>query len=328
MMTEIIGEIDGAPVRQARIAGGGLSAALMEWGCVMRDLRLDGADRSLILGLPTLADHVALGTEHIGAVAGRCANRIAGGRFAIDGAAHRADRNVDGETTLHGGAGGFGRSLWRLADHRGDQATFSIRHKDGEQGFPGAVEATCRFALADGALTMEMTARTDAPTLCNLAQHNYYNLSGAPRIDDHELTVAAARFTPLDGRQVPTGEIAPLPPALSLAAPRRIGAAAIDLNYVLAETRRPVPAFAARLMGGDTEMVVETTEPGLQVYTADHLPPGAPSPGPRAGVCLEAQAWPDAPNHEGFPSVVLRPGETYRQVTVLRLRRKRLHSSH
>lgn len=315
----------GDPVEEVRIAGGGLSAAFLTWGCVTREIRLDGLDRSLVLGLADIGEYERHGRQHVGAVAGRCANRIAGGRFAIDGVERQAARNT-GEATLHGGDGGFGRSLWRLVDHGPDRARFAIRHEDGQEGFPGAIEAECAYRLSEGALEIELTARAEAPTLCNLAQHNYYNLSGAARIDDHELWLAAERLTPLGADMTPTGAVEPVAGALDFRALRTVGGGAIDINYVLAAAPRPAPAFAARLRAGGVEMALETTAPGLQLYTADGL---APAPrdragrriGRRAGLCLEPQLWPDAPNHAHFPNVVLRPGERWRQLTRLRFRR-------
>lgn len=316
----------GALVEEVRIAGGGLSAAFLTWGCVTREIRLDGVGHSLVLGLSEMADYERHGGQHLGAVAGRVANRISGGRFAIDGVAHQAARNVNGQTTLHGGDGGFGRSLWRLVDHGADHARFAIRHEDGQEGFPGAIEAECACRLSDGALEYELTARAEAPTLCSLAQHNYYNLSGSARIDDHELEIMAGRVTPLGPDMTPTGALAAVSAAGDFRAMRRIGDAAIDVNYVLAEAPRAAPAFAARLRAGGVEMILETTAPGLQLYTADGLDPapmgaaGRPL-GRRAGLCLEPQLWPDAANHPAFPPALLRPGETWRQLTRLRFRR-------
>ncbi|MFV0473582.1 MAG: aldose epimerase family protein [Pikeienuella sp.] len=315
----------GAPVDEVRIAGGGLSAAFLTWGCVTREIRLEGVDRSLVLGLADMAAYERHGGQHVGAVAGRVANRISGGRFSIDGVSHQAARNIGGKTTLHGGDGGFGRSLWRLSDHGPDHARFAIRHEDGEQGFPGAIEAECAYRLADGAMEIELTARAEAPTLCNLAQHSYYNLSGAARIDDHALWLAAAEVTPLGPEMTPTGVVAPVPAAGDFRRTRRVGEVAIDVNYVLAAGPRAAPALAARLRAGGVEMALETTAPGLQLYTADGLDPPPPGVagrplGRRAGLCLEPQLWPDAASHPGFPSAVLRPGETWRQVTRLRFR--------
>ncbi len=312
MMVTVLGDVEGREVRAVTIRGGDLSATIMEWGCVMQDLRHLSVDRNLILSHPSLADYVAQGREHVGAIAGRCANRIRGGRFVIDGIAHEVARNVMGRDTLHGGDRGFGRSLWHLADHGPDHATFTIRQAHGHEGFPGTIEATCQYRLTQSGLEMVMTATTDAPTICNLAQHNYYNLSGAPVIDDHVLAVASNRHTPLAADMAPTGAILPNRGAVDLAGGRRVGPDAIDLNYILADDRQPTPRPAARLTAGDVALTVATTEPGLQVYTGDHLPGRA-----RAGICLEAQVWPDAANQPHFPSALLRPGQTYRQVTVI-----------
>lgn len=310
----------GEAVHEVRISGGGLSASFTTYGCVNSDLRLDGLDRRLILGFDSQEGYNRNGA-HIGAVAGRFANRISGGRFSIDGTAYQASCNVGGHTTLHSGERGFGRSLWRIEDHGPDFAALSIREEAGHEGFPGAIEALCVFRLKDQTLEMELTANADAPTLCNLAQHNYYNLSGAARIDDHQLRIASDSITPLGADMTPTGEIAA--PPEDFAALRRVGDAAVDVNYILAKAPRPEPAFAAELSAGGVSMVMETTAPGVQLYTGDGL---APDPdfaiaGPRAGICLEAQLWPDAANHRHFPNAILRPGETWRQVTRLRFSR-------
>lgn len=318
---------DGVAVREARIAGGGLSAAFLTWGCVTRDLRLDGLDRPLVLGLASIGEYERHGGQHVGAIAGRCANRIAGGRFEIDGASCQATQNASAGATLHGGERGFGRSHWRLADHGADHARFAIRQEDGHEGFPGAIEAECAYRLRDGALEIELTARAEAPTLCNLAQHNYYNLSGAALIDDHELWLASSALTPLGEDMTPTGRIEPASGARDFVVRRKIGPAEIDVNYILATQPRPAPAPAARLRAGGVEMLLETTAPGLQLYTGDNLAPpplgagGAPL-GPRAGLCLEPQLWPDAANHPGFPTAILRPGEEWRQVTRLSFTRE------
>lgn len=313
----------GEPVRAVRIAGGGISAEFIEWGCVTRDLRLEGLERSLVLGLATVRDYEAMAGGHVGAVAGRCANRISGARFMLDGREHRLEENAPG-ATLHSGSAGFGRALWRLADNGAAHARFRIRQEDGAGGFPGAIEAEAEYRLEEGALLMVLTARAEAPTLCNLAQHSYYNLSGEARIDDHRLTLAAGRLTPLGSDMCPTGEVRAVTPAEDFRAGRFIDARAIDVNYILAEAPRAAPAFAARLEAGGVILVVETDAPGLQVYTADGLSaagpaPGAVPPAPRAGLCLEAQLWPDAANRPGFPSAVLRPGALWRQETRLRL---------
>ena len=312
-----------APVREVTIGTGDLTLKLIEWGCVLRDLRFNPLDRPLTLGLETIEDYETR-SPHFGAIAGRFANRIRGGRFSIDGESFQATRNQDGETTLHGGAFGFGKSLWRLEDHGPDHAIFAITHADGQEGFPGEISATCAYRMDGGAISVELTATADRPTLCNLAQHSYFNLSDEPTVNDHVLEMAADRWTPLGDDLVPTGEVRAVADDLDFRAGRSLRDQPIDLNFCLADQRRATPAFAARLTGGALALTLETTEPGLQLYTGDkvNLPAiglGGRCYGGRAGVCMEAQVWPDAPNHPAFPSGVLRPGETYRQETVLRI---------
>ncbi|MEM7544130.1 MAG: aldose epimerase family protein [Pseudomonadota bacterium] len=314
MSVRVYGDLAGVPVRAVTLRGGGLQATVMEWGCVMLDLRLCALDRSLILSWPDFADYVRYGREHVGAIAGRVANRVRRGQFSLNGMAHQLDRNVEGRDHLHGGTRGFGQCLWQLQDWGPDHARLTICSADGDQGYPGAVKADCLYRLADGALTMEMSATCDAPTPLNLAQHNYYNLAGTGRIEDHVLEIAAAHYTPLGADMTPTGAVENLPVSLDFRGGRRVGHAVLDYNYVLSEAQRDMPHFAARLSAPDVHLTVETTEPGLQAYTSEHLPGR-----PRSGVCLEAQRWPDAVNHPHFPETVLRPGETYRQITVLKL---------
>lgn len=314
----------GEPVQQVTISDGELSASFLTWGCITREIYLEGVDHSLVLGLESFADYERNGGPHLGAIAGRVANRIRGGRFQIDGVEYQAARNVDGITTLHGGNGGFGRSLWALVDHGPDYALFHIRHEDGEEGFPGAIEAFCQYRLVGNGLEIEMRARSDAPTLCNLADHSYYNLSGAERIDDHELWLASNRETPLGPDMTPTGETAPA--RVDFSQGGKIGERVVDVNYVLADAPQPEPKLAARLRAGGVKMEMETTAPGVQLYTSDNLQAGLPGMGgrvlgPRSGICLEAQLWPDAANHPAFPRAVLRPGEQWRQLTRLRFSR-------
>lgn len=313
----------GSPVRAATISAGGVTARVMEWGATLLDLRLDGVDHPLTVGFQDFATYETHG-QHVGAIAGRFAGRIAGG-FDLDGRRYDTTRN-EGAATLHGGAAGFGVSLWSLHDHGDDFVDMVIRQPDGGDGFPGEIEAHCRYDVAEGELRLRLTATTDRPTICNLAQHSYFNLSGAPTIDDHILRLTADRYTPFDKALLPTGEVMPCDSARDYRQPRRIGSAALDGHFVLADARRPAPTPAAVLTGAGVEMTVETTEPGLVVYTADKFAdtPGGLSSrryGPRAGICLECQLWPDAPNQPGFPSAILRPGEPYRQETRYRLKR-------
>ena len=321
MSVEIFGQTrQSLPVRAATISAGGVTARVMEWGATLLDLRLAGVDHPLTVGFQDFGTYETHG-QHVGAIAGRVAGRIAGG-FTLDGRRFATTRN-DGPATLHGGAAGFGVSLWSLGDHGDDFVELSLRQPDAADGFPGEITATCRYQAAEGELRLLLTATTDRPTVCNLAQHSYFNLSGAPTIDDHSLQMAADRYTPFDDALLPTGDVVPCGGERDYRRARRIGDARLDGHFVLHGARQTNPRHAATLIGGGVAMTVSTTEPGLVVYTADKfsITSGglASRPyGPRAGICLECQLWPDAPNHAGFPSATLRPGDVYRQETTYR----------
>ncbi len=312
----------GQPVRMIDLSSGGLSVRVMEWGATLLDLRLDGVSHPLTVGFKDFATYEAHG-QHVGAIAGRFAGRIAGG-FSIGDRRYNTTQN-NGSATLHGGANGLGVSLWSVHDFGDDFVDLVARQPAGADGFPGAIEAHCRYELAQDQLCLRLSATSDAPTICNLAQHSYFNLSGAPDINDHALTLAADHYTPLDAALLPTGEVLICDEARDYRTQRQIGSAQLDGHFVLARTRRAEPAFVATLSGGGVEMDVATTEPGLVVYTADKFPVTngglLPHPyGSRAGICLECQLWPDAPNQPGFPSAYLAPDEPYCQETRYRFR--------
>jgi aldose 1-epimerase len=302
----------------------GTEAEIWTWGAVIRDLRVPvaGGLRSVVLALGRFEDYPAR-SPYLGALVGRYANRIAGGRFTLDGVDHDLDRNEKGMTTLHGGRAGFSQVVWDIADRDAASVTLRLTSPDGDMGFPGRVEATCRYALTDtGGLTVALTATTDRATPVNLSQHSYFNLSGAPTCADHMLTVHADAYTPVDDAAIPTGDIVPVAGThLDFRTARRLGDdhPLIDHNFVLrgpAGTLRPV----AEVTGGGLRMTVTTTKPGLQVYDGSFLDPTLPGAGgrpvmPRAGLCLETQFFPDSPNQPGFPECILRPGQTYRHET-------------
>lgn len=329
---EIFGRTEEGDVRRLAISGGGLTAKVIEWGAVIQDLRLDGHDAPLVLGFDTF-EHYPGHSPHFGAVPGRYANRIAGGRFVIDGERFQADLNQNGRHTLHGGAKGFSKRRWRFADHGADFVTLTLHSPDGDMGFPGALDAVCTYRLKPNAtLSIELGATTDRPTPCNLTNHSYFNLDDGGRGDilRHRLVIDAGAYLPVDADSIPSGVVQPVdgtPFDLRMAA--EIGSRGIDFdhNFCLAAGRRPL-ALAAWAQGAESgiEMEAWTTEPGLQFYTAHKLKPDMP-PGlggiryrPSSGFCLEAQAWPDSPNRPYFPQSVLRPGEVYRHMTEYRFR--------
>lgn len=314
----ILGDVDGAPVRLFTLSNGALTLKAMSYGCVVTELRLaDGTD--VALGLRDLAAYVA-GNPYFGCVAGRCANRIATGRFELDGRRHQLSIN-NGPHHLHGGVRGFDRRVWD-GEADGARVRFTRISPDGEEGYPGAVRASVEYALEGDAFRVEMTATTDAPTLVNLAHHTYWNLAGGGTILDHRLTIDAEGYTPVDDGLIPTGEIAPVAGTpFDFRRPKRIGddlakvPGGYDHNF----------AFRgfARLEAAGRVMELRSSEPGLQLYTGNFLDGTSKGKGgatypKHAGLCLETQKFPDAIHRPGWISPVLRPGETYRHVMVHR----------
>jgi aldose 1-epimerase len=299
----------------------------------------EGRLADVVLGFDEPAGYLE-NRPFLGALIGRYGNRIAGGLFTLDGASHRLATN-DGANHLHGGPGGFHRVTWEvLSVGEASEPSLALRHvsADGEEGYPGKLEVEVVYTLtAEGALRVEYTARTDRPTVVNLTQHSYFNLAGhdagSDRLLAHELRLAGSRFLPTDATSIPTGELRPVdatPFDFRTATPigARIDAADEQLRIghgydhtfavdgwdgklrEIAEVREP---------GSGRRLIVRTTEPGVQFYSGNHLggitgKSGARYPA-RSGFCLEAQHFPDSPNHPRFPSTRLAPGETYRQTT-------------
>ncbi len=250
-----------------------------------------------------------------GATIGRYANRIAGGRFSLDGHAFQLTRN-DGPNHLHGGWLGFDQVVWEAeAATDGNEAvvTFSHFSPDGDEGYPGNLDVRVRYALSMDSLTIDYEATTDAPTIVNLTNHAYWNLSGGGLIGDHVLQVLAKSYLPVDEKSIPTGTIEPVSGTrFDFVEQRLIGDLSIDGGidhcFVLDQPAGGPVAVLQDLRSGRA-MTVETDQPGLQIYTANYLDP------PHTAVCLEAQRLPDMPNQSAFGSAVLLPGEIYRQRT-------------
>ena len=327
MRVEEWGTFEGEPVHRVALRGGGLTAHVITWGAVVQDLRLDGVAHPLVLGFDAFAPYPER-SPFFGAVAGRVANRIGHGRFEIDGQRFQARTNPGSEHTLHGGPGGMGKRLWRIEEHGADFVELAITDPDGFNGFPGTLEARCRYTLtADSALAVELSASTSAPTPVNLAHHTYWNLDGSADVRDHTLQVAADRYSAVDDDFIPTGETPSVAGTrFDMREPVRLGNATaqgvVDHNLVLADRRRESRPVA-RLAAGGLALAIETTEPGLQVYAGHKIQPmeglDGRTYGAHAGIALEPQVWPDAVNHSHFPEMVLRPGETYRQVSRFRV---------
>lgn len=315
---------DGRRVDALTLRGGGLTARLLTLGATVQDLRMDGVDHPLVLGCPDPADYLGDGL-YLGAVVGRFANRIGGARFTLDGREYRTDPNFRGRHTLHGGARGTHWHLWTIEDARPDAATLSLALPDGDMGFPGALSVRADIALRDGALIVDLSATADAPTPCNLAHHGYFILDDTGDVRGHRLRIAADRYLPVDDDLIPLDPAPVEGTRFDFRAARSIAPGAYDHNFCLSDG--PVaPRVVAELTGGTgIRMRIETDQPGLQVYDGAHFKEMAGLDnrryGPFAGVALETQGWPDAPNRPDFPDAILRPGETYRHHAAYRFSR-------
>ncbi|TDD87508.1 galactose mutarotase [Actinomadura darangshiensis] len=309
---------DGEKVERHVLDNGRMRAAVLTYGAVLQRLQVaDGTD--VVLGLDTLDDYLCR-SRYFGAVVGRYGNRIARGRFTLDGREHRLAANNDGHS-LHGGVRGFDKRVWRAESAGPAEVTLSLVSPDGEEGYPGELHARVRYVLDGDALRLEYRATTDAPTVVNLTNHSYFNLAGSGDVRGHVVAMDADRYLPVDEGKIPTGELAPVAGTpFDFTAPARVDArrgGRYDHCYVL-RGRVTVTDPA-----GGRSMEVTTTEPGVQFYTG-HMLDGVATPyGPFAGLCLETQRFPDAPNQPGFPSAVLRPGEEHASVTTYRFSRAR-----
>jgi aldose 1-epimerase len=325
---------DGTAVERVGLAGGGLQLNLLSLGGIIQDLTYDAGrgPQHRVLGFEQLGDYVAH-SPYCGCIAGRYANRIAEGRCTIDGKSYQLARNESGRTHLHGGELGFSHRVWQILDHGTQHVTLELVSPDGDQGYPGNLTALCTYRITgDGELAIELTATADRPTIVNLATHSYFNLDGGDNILDHVLEIPATHYLPVDAHRIPTGEIAAVEGTVfdfrkghALRAAPGKTQPAYDHNFVLGRERSAEPRHAARLTGpaSATQLEIRTTEPGLQFYDGARVGPLVPGHGGKrygayAGLCLEPQIFPDSPNHAHFPDATLRPGETYRQVTIYR----------
>jgi aldose 1-epimerase len=325
---------DGRAVDRYTLANGnGMAVSIITYGGIVQAVEVPGRDgerANVTLGFAELAGYVApayvASTPFFGALIGRCANRIARGRFTLDGATYALPLN-DPPNHLHGGgAAGFDVQVWDARAFRSaDAVGVRLTHVSpaGEGGYPGRLATTVAYTLdAGNVLRIAYEAATDAPTIVNLTSHSYWNLAGeaSGTIYDHRLQVHASRYMPVDDTRIPTGELAPVAGTrMDFRRPRALGDG-YDHNWVL--DGGPVAAVLADPVSGRVLTVV-TDQPGLQVYSGNFLDGtlvgAGGTPYPRgAGVALETQHFPDSPNHPAFPSTVLRPGETYRTSTLLR----------
>ncbi|MCW5950781.1 MAG: galactose mutarotase [Propionibacteriaceae bacterium] len=299
-----------------RLSNDRIAIEILPLGAALHSFRVrqpDGSWRNIVLGRP---DITTTDISYFGASVGRLANRVGGSRLTLDGVEYHLAAN-EGGNQLHGGPGGFSERVWEVAETGAEQVVLRLTSPDGDQGYPGTVQVTARYALLPEGAEVTYTATTDAPTVVNLTAHPYFIL-GDGTIEDHIVTVPTGAFTPTDDELIPTGEIRPAEgTAFDLRGGRLLGeviAAAIaeglarkggiDQNFVVdGEGMRE----HVRLAGPAGTLVVRSDAPALQLYSGEHLG--------RSGLAIEPQGYPDAPNHANFPSAVLLPGETYSTTT-------------
>jgi aldose 1-epimerase len=328
-----VGRFEDAPVHEIELCNAaGAKAFILTWGAVVRDLivPLPSGPRSVVLGFDSFEPYPNH-SRNFGAIIGRFANRIADGRFSLNGYTYQLTRNDGSIHHLHGGAGAFGRRIWSLLEAGVNYVTLALLSRDGDSGYPGTLQATCTYRLTDFAtLEIRLTATTDRATILNLTHHSYFNLVGSGDVAAHRLWLDADFHTPVRPDSIPTGDICGVfGTPFDFTELREIGPTDLDMNLVLnrplcSDRTKPL-AHAATLQSPDEALAMEvwTTEPGLQLYNGYKLDVAVPGRNnemyrARAGVALETQRFPNSPNVSHFSESTLRPDEVYAQHTEYR----------
>ncbi len=319
----------------------GVQVGIINYGGRVVSIRVpdrQGQMADVVLGFDN-GDGYLGANPYFGAIVGRYANRIAKGRFTLDGVEYKLAQN-DGPNSLHGGVKGFDKVIWKAAELAKQNSALELTYlsKDGEEGYPGNLSVKVTYTLSDdNELWIDYRATTDKDTVLNLSNHSYFNLAGEGNGDilQHQMMIAASRFTPVDATLIPTGELRNVEGTpFDFRQPTVIGARidnddeqlklgrGYDHNFVL-DRKGAGMALAARVVEPKSGRVLEvkTDQPGIQFYTGNFLDgtihgKGGKVYGHRFAFCLETQHFPDSPNHSGFPSTELKPGETYHQITV------------
>lgn len=335
---------DGQPVEVFTLRNAnGVEARIINYGGIVLSLKVpdrNGQFGDVVLGFDTLAEYEQK-SPYFGCLIGRYGNRIAGGRFTLNGVTYQLATN-DGPNHLHGGIKGFDKRVWKVeraeVTPQGPQLVLSYLSPDGEEGYPGNLHVTATYTLTkDNGLRLDYRATTDKDTIVNLTQHSYFNLAGHGDILGHVVYLNADRFTPVDATLIPTGELRPVEGTpFDFRKPTAIGARiqqddeqlrygrGYDHNWVI--NKKPGElALHARVVEPTTGRVLEvlSTEPGLQFYSGNFLDGTLKGKygqvyAHRSGFCMEPQHFPDSPNKPNFPSVVLKPGQEYRNTIIYR----------
>lgn len=331
---------NGEEVNLIQLKSSRLSCEILTLGATLRSLYIPdqrGDPVDVVLGYDTMEEYLSH-DGYLGATVGRYANRIALGKFQLNGKEYSLACN-NGNNHLHGGLQGFSHRVWEIGEHSKSSVTLTLFSPDGEEGYPGNLHCSVQFALTEDSLILTYHATTDKETPCNLTNHSYFNLSGhdSGAVYDQQMQIFAEGYTPTNAESIPLGTIAPVVNTpMDFTAPTPIGAhiqedfqqlkdaRGYDHNYVIAPSAgelRPV----AKAFSPDTgiTMEVQSTLPGVQFYTANYLPKGRIGKGgctyaPRHGFCLETQFFPNTPNQPNFPSATLKPNQPYHHQTTFR----------
>jgi aldose 1-epimerase len=317
----------------------GMSVEFSNYGATVLSINVpdrDGKVENVVLGYDNIGGYYA-GKSYFGSIVGRFANRIANGKFTIDGVEYTAPLN-NGKNTLHGGVNSIDKQVWN-AKQNDSSIAFSIIIPDGENGYPGEVNLTVTYTLNENnEIVIDYNATTTKTTILNVSNHTYFNLTGDPSrtILEHMLQLYASRFTPVDSTLIPTGELKEVSnTAFDFTTTKQIGrdiemneeqiilGKGYDHNFVLNESTESIkPVAIVDEMSSGRRMEVYTTQPGVQFYSGNFLDGSHQGRGTsfqiRSGFCLETQFFPDSPNKPNFPSTILKPGETFTSKTIYR----------
>ncbi|APX86655.1 galactose mutarotase [Methylorubrum extorquens] len=318
-----------------------LRVQVIDYGAIVTAIEVpdrEGRRANVVLALDTVEGYETV-SPHFGAIAGRYANRIAKGRFTLDGTPFELPIN-EPPNSMHGGPEGFAKRLWQVAEADDTKVVLRRRSPDGEEGFPGNLDVEVVYSLPEpGTLRIDYRAETDRPTVLNLTNHSYFNLAGEGTGDvmDHVVQIVADAYAPTDATQIPTGNIAPVAGTpLDFREPTPLGArirqgdeqiviaGGYDHTFALREPAGTLrPAASCFCPASGRRLDVATTQPALQLYSGNNLDGSLVGPSCRTyrsgdGICFETQGFPDAPNHPNFPSTVLRPGEVFTSISTYR----------
>ncbi|MEL6685545.1 MAG: aldose epimerase family protein [Pseudomonadota bacterium] len=306
----------GESVEQITISAGDISVNILTFGAIVQDIRLAGVSHGLALGSEHLSDYENT-MGYFGSIVGPIANRISTARVRLDGMMYELERNENDAVHLHSGSEGVHRQVWRVTAQAAEYVTLALTLPDGTAGLPGNRVITVTYRVsAPATLTMTIDGTTDAATCMNFASHIYWNLDGSETWAGHQLQIAADHYLPVNERTCPTGDIASVAGTdmdfRQLRRPQP-GNPALDHNFCLSDGKRPLREVLTLTGTCGVEMRLATTEPGVQIH--DAATSHRPSKPCYEGLVIEPQCWPDAPNHRGFGSIVVRPDQPYQQIT-------------